>query len=162
MPAIWRLEDWMRVLLIFIFTVGASVNVAAAQVRSHGYVVAEGGGGTASSEMAQIGVGINKVWKRGFSIGTEGGYGGMEGGDFGFWSFNIGQHFRPTSRIVPFVTGGVSVVAWSSGFNVGGGIHRQFSDHFGLRIEFRQYLLSDSCCDGTLGLATGRVAWTFR
>jgi hypothetical protein len=152
----------MRVLLIFIFTVGASVDVAA-QVRSHGYVVGGVGGGTASSALGQIGVGVNKVWKRGFSIGTEGGYGATRGGgDIGFWSFNIAQHFQSTSRIVPFATGGVSVVGWSGGFNVGGGIHRQFNDRFGLRLEFRQYLLSASCCEGTLGLSTGRVAWTFR
>src|SRR5262245_38197270 len=129
-----------RVLVLSIFTLGASVD-AGAQVRSHGYVVGAFGGGTGVSSMTQVGVGINKVWPRGFSLGTEAGYASISTSDIGFWSFNIAQHLRTTSRNSPFVTGGLSVIGYGGGFNFGAGVHRSLNERVGVRMEFRQYLL---------------------
>lgn len=106
------------IALLTAVVVWCSPGIAMAQIRSHGYIVGAVGGGSRDlgSTIVQFGVGGEKVWSRGFGIGTEGGYlkavGLTTGG--GFWSFNLTQQFhRTSSRMVPFATGGISLIAGS-------------------------------------------------
>ena len=139
---------------------------AIGQVRSHGYVFGGiVGGSFNATPHVQLGVGVDKVWSKGFGIGTEGGYvgSGRRGSDGGFWSFNLTQQFhRASSRIVPFATGGISVIYDAGGFNFGGGVLYPFRERLGLRLEFREHLVQSSCCDEVNALASFRIGLTFR
>jgi hypothetical protein len=78
-------------------------------------------------------------------------------------SINASHYFyRPDRRVgwEPFVTGGLSIVGASEGvpaLNVGGGVHRWFAPHVGVRLDVREHV-----SPGLISLLGLRVGVVFR
>jgi hypothetical protein len=103
------------------------------------------GGGTA---FVHVGGGGERLVYKGFGVGAEVGYfapaRGLDEG-IGILSVNPAYHFKNSSRVVPFVTGGFSLgfrEGAAGGGNVGGGVQYWFSDRAALRVEFRDHIFS--------------------
>jgi hypothetical protein len=85
---------------------------------------------------------------KGLGIGAEIGYLSPTramGCGIGVLSLNGLYSFRTDrrSKVVPFVTGGYSLLfrsGYANAFNVGGGLNYWFSDKAGLRFEFRDHI----------------------
>jgi hypothetical protein len=86
---------------------------------------------------------------KGLGVGAELGYVTSTqgfGSGFGLASTNVSYHFyKPGRKLVPFVTGGGSIVLGTGpvgGGNFGGGVQYWMSDRVGLRVEFRDHIFS--------------------
>jgi hypothetical protein len=135
-------------LILFAFL--QSVTLAqSSDKRAWGYVFG-GVGGQSESNAASlhVGGGGEGLLYKGFGIGGEIGYFApfeRAGDGFGLGSVNVGYHFNPSQKVVPFVTGGYSVAfrtRSSSGGNFGGGVNYWMKDKVGLRFEFRDHIFS--------------------
>jgi hypothetical protein len=81
-------------------------------------------------------------------------------GGFGLASINGSYHFNQRARLVPFVTGGYSLIFRSGTGNLGnfgGGVNWWVRPRMGLKVEFRDHVHSD-----TLHLWGFRFGVTFR
>lgn len=100
-------------------------------------------GGSRLLSLAAVGGGGEFVSRSGFGGGGEVGYWApwrrFDGG-LGIANLNGSYYFGSRGKIVPFVTGGYSLLfrsATSNGFNFGGGVNWWFSDGLGLKVDFR-------------------------
>ena len=138
-------------------------------IMSHGLVAAQTGGEhhgygygfvapgvRASDNTAQatlhFGVGGDRLVYKGLGAGGEVGYLGLTrglGGGVGIVSANSTYNFRnasSTGKLVPFLTGGYSLIFrndGANGFNIGGGVNYWFKEHVGLRFEVRDHVFKD-------------------
>lgn len=120
--------------------------------RAWGYgFVAPGSTSRDNSATIHFGGGGEGLIHKGLGVGVEIGYLGPArslGEGFGIFSANGSYHFvKPGSdqKLVPFVTGGYSLgfrTGFANGGNFGGGVQYWASDRFGLRLEFRDHVLS--------------------
>jgi hypothetical protein len=125
-------------------------------------------GGAFNSVTLQFGGGGEGVLHKGFGVGAEFSYLGpvdQFGEGFKVLSTNSSYHFvasDPDQKWVPFVTGG-----YSAGFrngrtenmvNFGGGVNYWFARRAGLRLEFRDHVLTN----GGTHLYGLRVGFNFK
>jgi hypothetical protein len=161
-------------LILIIFFLALAPALASAQSaderRGQGYVfvapgAASGGGTTAS---LHFGVGGEGLVYKGLGAGGEIGYFAPARGlgeGFGIFSANGSYHFRDSTssrKLIPFVTGGYSLLFHSGtahAFNVGGGVNYWFRDRLGLRLEFRDHVLTNG---GTVHYYGFRIGLAFR
>ena len=130
--------------------IACSLAPASAQ-RTHGYVFAAPGGITDTDldgPTLHFGGGAEIVLPRGVGIGGEVGVlspGGKVLSSIGVASANAYYHFGPKGRIGPYVTGGYSLLFRGdsgSGANFGAGVNLWFFRSLGLKLEFRDHLVS--------------------
>ena len=122
-----------------------------AQGNSHGYLLAGPGGSSPSGGgTLQVVGGGDGVFNNGASVGAEVGYllpfrDASSG--LGLFSVNGGYHFvKSKSKAVPFLTGGYTGFfrgGYANGVNFGGGVNYWFKERMGLRVEFRDNLLTE-------------------
>lgn len=122
--------------------------------RAWGYVFGGiGGAPDGQGAFVHMGGGGEALLHGGFGIGAELGYfapaSDATGNGLGIFSVNPSYHFRNASaskKIVPFVTGGVSLAfrsgAASGGGNFGGGVQYWFKEKVALRVEYRTQVFS--------------------
>ena len=96
-----------------------------------------------------VGGGGEALFYKGLGAAGEIGYlttGRSAADGIGVASANVVYHFvRPGQKLVPFVTGGASLLFQSGaagGVNVGGGIQYWMKDRVALRLEFRDHIVS--------------------
>lgn len=136
--------------------------------RAQGYVFFAPGAYVGYSEsvtILHVGGGGEALVYRGLGIGAEvGAIGSLEesGGGLGLFSVNGSHHFGQNGKVVPFLTGGYSVVGGNgtrSLANFGIGLNYWFGERMGLRLEFRDHFYLDGSARQLLGL---RLAFAFR
>jgi hypothetical protein len=138
--------------------------------RGQGYVFIAPGGiaPNGSTVTLQLGVGGEGLIHRGLGGGGEVGYLTSTrslGSGFGILSANTSYHFTKASasgKVVPFVTGGYSLFfgdGQANGFNAGGGVTCWFRERLGLRLEFRDQVVTEGRAVHYLGF---RVGLSFR
>jgi hypothetical protein len=122
--------------------------------RAWGYVFGGiGGSSDGGGAFVHVGGGGEGLLYKGFGMGAELGYfapaSDVSGNGLGILSVNPVYHFRNASasnKVVPFVTGGVSLGfrdgASSVGGNFGGGVQYWFKEKVGLRVEYRTHVFS--------------------
>jgi hypothetical protein len=118
----------------------------AVHAQSHGYVFFGPGGVTSGGHTDGVmctGIGGEFISGIGVGGGVEVGYnapwGALQNG-IGTASANGAFHFKPSARIVPFVTGGYTLFfrnGHANGFNFGGGVNWWFATRFGLKADIR-------------------------
>jgi hypothetical protein len=135
--------------LMFTLILIVVLPAAAFAQRGWGYVFGGVGGRSETNAVSlHVGGGGEGLLYKGFGVGGEIGYFApfeRAGDGFGLGSVNVGYHFNPSQKVVPFVSGGYSVAfrnGSSSGGNVGGGVHFWMKDKVGLRFEFRDHIFS--------------------
>ena len=129
---------------------GLALGQTRSERKGWGYVFAGVGARSNgnSDTLVNVGGGGEGHFGNGLGLGGEVGYltttgNGSEG--VGLASFNTSYHFLRTQKVVPFVTGGASVIFRSGsagGGNFGGGAHYWMNDHLGLRFEVRDHIFS--------------------
>lgn len=126
------------------FCTSAQAQTAQRESHGHGYAFfAPGGIGKTSSVTGHVGVGGEGIFGNGIGLGAEIGYVAQlkDWGDgFGLFSINGAYHFKNSSKVIPFVTGGYSGFfrgGYANGFNFGGGVNYWMKERVGLRFEFR-------------------------
>jgi|SRR5579864_9001945 len=131
----------MRTILLGLLAAGVAL------AQSHGYLVVAPGIAHADNDtlgLIHLGAGGEWMFKDGIGAGGEiGVVGRTDLGAVGVASLNGYYHFSRDRRLVPFVTGGYSSF-FSFGShvnlaNVGGGVNYWYSDHFGIKLEFRDH-----------------------
>ena len=147
-----------RIILGMIFLIMANVaalaQTSSSDRRAWGYFVggvgATSGNGSSTATFQVAGGGEGLVYK-GLGLGAEVGYLAPfrgPGDGFGILSVNPSYHFRnasPSGKLVPFVTGGVSLGfrnGSSGGGNFGGGVQYWMKDQVALRVEVRDHIFS--------------------
>ena len=157
---------WISIVLI----IGHGLVVAQTRGEHHGYgygFVAPGaavGDGNAAATL-HFGVGGDRLLYKGLGAGGEVGFVGLARelrGGFGLASANASYQAASTRKVVPFVTGGYSVVFREgsvNGFNIGGGVNYWFKEHVGLRFEVRDHVFSEFRNANFVGF---RIGLTFR
>lgn len=108
-----------------------------------------------SNRTFQAGGGVEYILASGLGAGAELGYLAPTASwsdGLGVFSANVSYHIRlAASRVVPFVTGGYSLMfreGHLNAFNVGGGVNYWFGRRAGLRLELRDHLHSESDVTG--------------
>ena len=105
---------------------------------------------------------------KGFGLGLDFGYmaptRGLSAG-VGIISPNARYAFRRStdSRLIPYVTAGYSLLfrkSTANGFNFGGGADYWFSDKVGLKVEFRDHILTQ--CRDNCHASQVRAGFSFR
>lgn len=134
--------------------IGLAASVASAQVTGAGYVFGAPGQLRAVGDSAttfHVGGGGEVQTPTGLGGGAEVGFLGPTasfGDGIGVLNVNASYHVQghTSSRTVPFVTGGYSLLfrdGHSNGWNVGGGVEHWVRPGLGLRLEFRDQIHSD-------------------
>jgi hypothetical protein len=101
-----------------------------------------------ASATLHVGAGGEGLLSGGLGLGGEVGYLTRlrdNAGGFGLASANVSYHFNRDRRLVPFVTGGVSLAfrgGAAGGGNFGGGVQYWFAERAALRLEFRNHIFS--------------------
>ncbi len=116
--------------------------------RAQAYLFFSPGVATGNGNSAAIfhsGGGAEGLFYKGLGAGAEIGYLAPfrdTGDGFGVASFNGVYKFSRTQKVVPFVTGGYSLLFRSGSANAanfGAGFDYWLKDHLGIRLEFRDY-----------------------
>ena len=96
-----------------------------------------------------VGGGGERLFFKGLGAGGEIGYlttYSSPGDGIGVASANVAYHFaKPGQKLVPFVTGGVSLffrTGAAGGGNIGGGVQYWMKERVALRLEFRDHIVS--------------------
>ena len=115
----------------------------------YGFGAIGGTSGAFGKTMVHVGGGGERLFYKGLGAGGEIGYlttTSSAGDGIGVASANVAYHFaRPGQKLVPFVTGGFSVLfrsGASAGGNIGGGVQYWMKDRLALRLEFRDHIVS--------------------
>jgi hypothetical protein len=164
----------MKTLIVLFIVLMPAISYAQApqkERKSYGYAFTGlfvPASGNVGDPGVHVGVGGEGIFLKGFGVGGEIGYvrsGAFDNG-FGLISANPSYHFinaTSSRKLVPFVTGGISLFFTGSGSiggpNFGGGITYWFNDRIGMRLEARDHLPIGS---GVAHLPTFRAALTFR
>jgi hypothetical protein len=135
--------------------------------QSHGYVLVAPGTAHADNDtlgLIHLAVGGEGMFKDGIGIGGEAGIiGRTDLGALGVASLNGYYHFNRERHLVPFVTGGYSSFFSFGGHvnlaNVGGGVNYWYSDHFGIKLEFRDHFRTGT---GSANYAEFRFGFDFK
>jgi hypothetical protein len=158
-----RLSFLLGVLCLGMFT---SAQAQQKDSRGHGYAFfAPGGISDSSTVWAHVGGGGEAVFGSGLGVGAEIGYVTpikSWGDGIGLFSLNGAYHFKNSSKVVPFVTGGYSGFfreGYANGFNFGGGVNYWMKERVGLRFEFRDQVPGNTDLGHVYGF---RVGVTFR
>ena len=139
----------MRLMAMSVMLLALTAAGYGQERRGWGYGFA-GAGVSSQGSSLHLGGGGELLIAGGFGFGAEAAHFGSTSlfGDnsVGMVSANLGYHFggRNLSRkLVPFVTGGLSVAnARSGGGNLGFGIHYWMHERVGMRLEFREHIFS--------------------
>jgi hypothetical protein len=161
------MRRWMWAVVWLVVAPGLVAAQAANERRGQGYVflapVAVSDEGAVAT--VHVGIGGEGLVSRGLGLGGEIGYlappGRLEAG-VGLFSANGSYHFRRGQKLVPFVTGGYSLLFRSGaahGANFGGGINYWFRDRIGWRLEFRDQIAD---LDGPAHYVGFRIGLAFR
>jgi hypothetical protein len=145
-------------LLLLVSLVCPALAVAQHDGMGQGYLFGAAGKPVHVSRGTQVGAGIGfeRLFGPGIGVGAElQGY-GVNGGSGGYggirFTANGSYHFRASeSKLVPLVTAGFTGDAVCSGggcgglsgFNFGGGVNYWIKPNRGLRLEFRDHVLSE-------------------
>jgi hypothetical protein len=133
---------------LLIATVAASAGYSQATYNNQGYVLYGVGGIPSGGTVLQIGGGGDGFVYKGLAAGGELGYVYLpEGIAYGVGVLSLnGSYYlsrRTSARFSPFVSGGYSL-AFRTGhenlYNFGGGVTWWAARHFGIRLEFRDYV----------------------
>ncbi len=162
---------WFIIVFAVLITVVLSLDVHCQEQRAQGYLfVAPGAfscGGCSQQGTLHAGGGAEVFLVKGLGAGAEVGYLGrmkQNVGGFGVLSTNVlydlsrGKNWKWH----PFVTGGYSLLFpgdTANAFNYGAGFNYWFRPYGGLRIEFRDHILTENTRLHYMGM---RIAFTFR
>jgi hypothetical protein len=136
--------------------------------RAQGYIFAAPGayvGYSDSVATLHVGGGGEALVYRGLGVGAEiGAIGALEesGGGLGLFSVNGSYHFGQKGKIVPFLTGGYSVVGGNGTRNLanfGIGVNYWLRERIGIRLEFRDHFYLDGAGRQLRGF---RIGFAFR
>ena len=145
----------MRTIVVWVgLAVGLAASSASAQVTGAGYAFGAPGQARASGHSEttfHFGGGGEVQTPGGLGGGAEIGFLGPTasfGDGIGVFNANGSYHIRgrTSSRTVPFITGGYSLLfrhGHSNGWNVGDGVEHWVRPGLGLRLEFRDQVHSD-------------------
>jgi hypothetical protein len=152
-----------------IFCSALLATLAIAQTTEHrgqGYLFVAPGGVAPNGSTATLhfGVGGEGLLHKGLGVGGEIGYltpaRSFDSG-FGIFSANGSYHFTQATasgKVVPFVTGGYSLFfrdGHANGFNAGGGVNYWFRERLGVRLEFRDQVVTEGREVHYLGFRVG-------
>jgi len=145
----------------------ALISASAMMAQSHGYLLAAPGTAHADNDtlgLIHLALGGEAMFKDGIGIGGEVGViGRTDLGALGMASLNGYYHFHRDRHLVPFVTGGYSSFFNLGGHvnlvNVGGGVNYWYSDHFGIKLEFRDHFATGT---NSANYAEFRFGFDFR
>ncbi len=134
----------MRTILLGLFT------AIAAMAQTHGYLLAAPGIAHADNQtlgLIHLGVGGEYVFKNTVGAGAEVGFlGRTDLGALGTLSLNGYYHFKRNGAWAPFATAGYSnffeLFQSVNLANIGGGVNYWYSDHLGIKLEFRDHFAS--------------------
>ncbi len=157
----------MRKLIFAILLAVLLPLAAAAQGKERGgqgYGFVAPGSTSEGGSTLHFGVGGEGLVYKGLGVGGEIGYLGAtrelsEG--FGVLSPNVSYHFlnaTKSGKVAPFVTGGYSLLFRSGvahAVNYGGGVNWWIKDRVGLRLEFRDHVVTDSDLGHFFGFRIG-------
>jgi hypothetical protein len=149
-----------------VYAQGSNVQSQNKESRGHGYAFfAPSGVSDSSRAWGHVGAGFEGVFGNGAGVGAEIGYvtplRRWDSG-LGLFSLNGAYHFKNSSKVVPFVTGGYSGFfrsGYANGFNFGGGVNYWVKERVGLRFEFRDQVPGNTDAGHFYGV---RFGVTFR
>ena len=155
-------------LALFLVVLVPAVGLAqrSDEQKSQGYAFfAPGVAAPGSISTVQFGVGGEGLVYKGGGVGGELGYVAPSqsfGGGLGVLSANGSYNFSRRKKLVPFVTGGYTLLfraGSANGVNFGGGINYWLRKRVGLRLEFRDQIFPALDGKNFLGF---RIGLSFR
>lgn len=162
------MRRWIWIVILSAVMPGLAIAQTQNEHRWYGNVffapgIATDGEGVGAT--LHVGVGFDRFLYRGFGVGAEVGYAGAAISPAlgaGVMSVNTAYHFRRDDKLVPFVTGGYSLLFRSgtlNAMNIGGGFNYWFREGLGFRLELRDHVAIPDKSAHAVGL---RIGLTFR